>query len=167
MRHSILGIDVAQATLEVALLHNHQTQPGSFANTEAGVVQLTRWLEKRRVQALHVCLEATGRYGDTVALALHECGHQVSVVKPAQIHAFARTTLSRNKTDRSDARLIAHFCQVHQPPVWTPPLPEVRALQERVRRLEALMQMQQQEHNRLRAGVTAGTDDSRPYQPAS
>jgi transposase len=155
MSTAILGIDVAQATLEVALLHNGQTHQGHFANTEAGLAQLARWLEKRRVRELHVCLEATGRYGDAVALLLHEQGHQVSVVNPAQIHAFARTTLQRNKTDHSDARLIAQFCQLHHPPLWTPPTPEVRALQELVRRLEALMQMRQQEHNRLQSGVTS------------
>lgn len=155
MNAAILGIDVAQATLEVALLHNRQTHQGRFDNNEAGFAQLARWLGKRRVQELHACLEATGRYGDAVAEFLHEQGHRVSVVNPAQIHAFARTTLKRNKTDQSDAVLIAQFCQLHQPHAWTPPAPEVRALQEMVRRREALGQMHQQEHNRLRSGVTS------------
>jgi transposase len=155
MNATILGIDVAQATLEVALLHNRQTHQGRFDNSEAGLAQLARWLQKRRVRDLHACLEATGRYGDAVALFLHEQGHRVSVVNPAQIHAFARTTLRRNKTDQSDAVLIAQFCQMHQPNTWTPPAPEVRALQALVRRLEALGQMRQQEHNRLQAGLTS------------
>jgi transposase len=155
MPGSILGIDVAQATLEVALLHKGQTHQGRFDNNEAGLAQLARWLDKRRVQKLHVCLEATGRYGDAVAVFLHEQGQRVSVVNPAQIHAFARTTLQRNKTDQSDALLIAQFCHLHQPSTWTPPAPEVRALQEMVRRWEALAQMRQQEHNRLHAGVAS------------
>jgi transposase len=51
----------------------------------------------------HVCMEATGRHSLGVALALHEAGHVVSVVNPAQIRDFARTKLGRNKTDKVDA----------------------------------------------------------------
>jgi transposase len=41
---------------------------------------------------VHACLEATGRYG--VALHLHDAGHRVSVVNPAQIKHCAK--LGRN-----------------------------------------------------------------------
>jgi transposase len=43
---------------------------------------------------VHACLEATGRYG--VALHLHDAGHRVSVVNPAQIKHFGRVKLGRN-----------------------------------------------------------------------
>jgi transposase len=77
-----------------------------------------RWLDKCPVAQLHVCLEATYRYSDAVAAFVHQQGHQVSLVNPTQIHAFAHRTLQRNKTNRSDALLIAQFYQLHQPHAW-------------------------------------------------
>jgi transposase len=55
----------------------------------------------------------------------------------------------------ADAEQIARFCQLHQPPPWTPPAPEVRTLQALVRRLDALIEMRQSEKNRLAAGPAA------------
>jgi transposase len=98
-------------------------------------------------------MEATGTYGEALATYLHEAGHRVSVVNPAIIKAFAITEMSRTKTDKSDATLIARYCQKHQPPVWSPPAPEISELQALVRRLEALLEMLQQERNRLAAGI--------------
>jgi transposase len=152
---AILGIDVSQATLDVALLHGQRQRQASFANSIEGFERLTRWLAQHTRGPMHACLEATGRYGDALALFLYEAGHTVSVVNPARIQAFARATMSRNKTDSGDARLIARFCALHQPPPWTPPAPEVRTLQELVRRLAALEQMHHQERNRLKAGLAA------------
>jgi len=62
--------------------------------------------------------------------------------------------LSRTKTDRVDAELIARFCLAHQPPPWIPPAPEIRELQALVRRLEALIEMRVAEENRLSSGLT-------------
>ena len=77
------------------------------------------------------------------------------MVNPAQIHHFAQTSLSRTKTDKVDAQSIARFCQMHRPAVWTPPAPEIRALQALVRRLESLLEMQSVEKNRLAAGPSS------------
>ena len=106
---------------------------------------------------MHACLESTGTYGEAAALALHQSGHRVSIVNPALVRAFGQSELSRTKTDKADAQLMARFCRMHQPPAWTPPLPEVRELQALVRRLEALEAMQQMEQNRLETGVASAT----------
>jgi transposase len=78
----------------------------------------------------------------------------VSVVNPAAIKAFAAAQLSRTKTDKVDAELIARFCSTQQPPGWTPPAVEVRELQALVRRLESLQEMRTREANRLQAIIT-------------
>jgi len=39
----------------------------------------------------------------------------MSVVNPAQVKAYARSQLQRNKTDRLDAALIADFCRTQHP----------------------------------------------------
>ena len=151
-----LGIDVAKAKLDVVLLNEAlQEHSGVFANSPKGFKQLQQWLNKRLDGELHACLEATGQYGEAVAEFLHTAGYTVSVVNPARIKAFAASRLSRQKTDQTDARLIALFCQSQRLEVWTPPAPEQRALQAMVRHLHDLKAMRQQEHNRLTSGVSA------------
>jgi transposase len=100
-------------------------------------------------------MEATGSYGEALAAYLYSAGHRVSIVNPAVIKAFAATEMSRTKTDKTDAGLIARYCLKHQPPAWSPPPPEISELQALVRRLEALLEMRQQESNRLEAGIAA------------
>jgi len=89
-----------------------------------------------------------------IDIAKAKRGHPVSVVNPAAIKAFAASRLSRTKTDRVDAELIARFCLAQQPPAWIPPAAELRELQALVRRLEALIEMRVAEENRLSAGLT-------------
>jgi transposase len=110
---------------------------------------LENFLKKRCPHKAHVCLEATGLYGDAVAEFLHERGYTVSVVNPARIKAYGDSQLKRNKTDRSDAALIADFCRTQQPDAWQPPAPEVKELRALLRHLDDLQAMQQQEANRL------------------
>jgi transposase len=154
-----LGIDIAKTTFDAALLPatasaHAKPRHKAFANIPAGFDQLALWLRQNLAAAgtVHACLEATGTYGEALALYLREAGYGVSVVNPAQIKAFGQSQLSRTKTDKADAALIARFCQMHEPPAWTPPPAETRALQALVRRLESLEQMRHMEHNRLEAG---------------
>ena len=55
-------------------------------------------------------MESTGNYGEPLAAYLFGLGYTISVVNPAQIKGFGRSELSRTKTDRADAQLIARFC---------------------------------------------------------
>lgn len=150
-----LGLDIAKAKFDAALLVGGQVHHRVFANTPAGHAELLAWLGQKGQARVHVCLEATGTYGEAVALALHAAEHVVSYINPARLKAFAQTTMTRTKTDKTDAILLARFCEVHHPPRWTPPAPELRELQALVRRWESLQQMRQQEVNRLASGVTA------------
>jgi transposase len=66
----------------------------------------------------------------------------------------------RLKNDRVDAAVIARFTRAVNPETWTPLPSEVKELQALMRRLESLVQMQQQESNRLEtatATVAPGT----------
>jgi transposase len=149
-----LGIDIAKLKFNVCLINiNAKLKHKVFPNTATGFEQLRDWLSKQRVERAHVCLEATGPYGDALSLFLHQAGHRVSVVNPAAIKAFAQSRLSRTKTDRVDAELIARFCLAQAPPAWTPLPQEVRELQALVRRLESLIEMRVMEENRLSSGL--------------
>ena len=59
---------------------------------------------------VHACMEATGGWSEELAYFLQERGHVVSIVNPMQIRAFGQSELSRTKTDKADAALIARFC---------------------------------------------------------
>ncbi len=149
MHSPTLGIDIAKATFQAALLHDGKLHHHRFDNTESGFRQLQAWLVRHRSKRLHACMEATASYGDDLAQFLHDAGHTVSIVNPARIKGFAQSQLQRNKTDKLDAALIARFCQQQQPEAWSPPPAEIKQLQGLVRRLEALQEMRQQEVNRL------------------
>ena len=134
-----LGIDVSKLKLDVALLLSTGTHAATFTNTPKGFLALARWLARFPVQP-RVCLEATGTYALPVAHFLHGQGLVVSIVNPMAIHFFARTRMSRNKTDAHDATLIAHFGQQHQPRAWQPPTPAQAQLQPLVRVREQVLE---------------------------
>lgn len=143
-----LGIDIAKLKLDVALKTADKTSVKQFENSPAGFRALQAWLGSFSLPSVHACLEATGTYGDAVALFLHEQGHTVSLVNPLRIKGYAAAKLQRNKTDKADARLIAEFCEKENPSPWTPPAPEISHLQALTRRIETLSEMLQMEQNR-------------------
>jgi transposase len=156
MTQAIIGIDISKQKFDLCLLRdNGKLKHKVFANSAAGFLQLSAWLQKQKVEGAHLCMEATGTYGEALATYLFDAGHLVSIVNPTIIKAYAQSHLSRTKTDKVDATLIARFCQERKPPAWSPLPREVRDLQALVRRLESLLEMRQMEANRLEAGVTA------------
>jgi transposase len=92
MSAPVLGIDIAKQRMEVALLIDGKVKNKSFKNTTEGFEALALWLKKLGIERVHACLEATGNYGEDLAIFLHEAGHTVSIVNPARIkgsHPFA------------------------------------------------------------------------------
>ena len=73
---------------------------------------------------------------------------------PAIIKAYGQSHLSRTKTDKADATLIARFCDERHPPAWHPLPAEICELQALVRRLDSLLEMRQMEANRLEVAGT-------------
>jgi transposase len=147
-----LGIDVAKQTCEGALLQEGKYQHKKFANSPGGFRTLEEWLQGRGVVQVHAILEATGTYGEALALQLYEAGHQVSIVNPARIKAFGQSELQRNKTDRTDAALIARFAEKHKSEAWTPPPAELQLLKALVRHLDDLGAQRRQWQQRLTEG---------------
>lgn len=155
MTNPTLGIDIAKLKFNVCLINlSGKLKHKLFPNTSSGFEQLCEWLSRQGVQRVHACMEATGTYGDGLAHFLYQAGHTVSVTNPAAIKAFAGSRLSRTKTDKVDAELIARFCLAQAPVAWTPLPQEVRELQALVRRLESLIEMRVMEENRLSSGIT-------------
>src|SRR5215467_9780068 len=121
MGQIFVGIDVAKAAVEVCV-----RPTGEAFAVPRDEVGLARLVERLRAwgPAL-VVLEATGGYEASVAAALAEGGLAVVVVNPRHARDFARSTGTLAKTDRVDARLLAHFADAVRPPVR--PLPTAAA----------------------------------------
>jgi len=149
MSVSVLGIDIAKQKFDVALLVEGKTKHKTCKNSAEGFETLMLWLEKQGIQKVHACLEATGNYGEDLAIYLHDAGHIVSIVNPARIKGFAQSELIRTKTDKLDAALIARFCLAMKPGPWGPPTPAIRSLRALVRRVDSLIDMRSQEKNRV------------------
>ena len=106
-----LGIDVSKLKFDVALARDAgKFKHRAFPNSPSGFAQLSAWLTKQKAGRAHACLEATGAYSEALATYLHEQGHVVSLVNPAQIKAYAESHLARAKTDKADSTLLARFC---------------------------------------------------------
>ena len=109
----ILGIDIAKRKFDVCLrtaTADGPRQAHTFPNHAKGFQALNAWLAKHHVPQLHACLEATSRYGDALALHLHQHGHTVSLVNPRRTRHYADSRLVRTQNDTLDAALIADFC---------------------------------------------------------
>lgn len=146
---AVLGVDVGKTDFHCALIMGDVVRSHPFPNSPAGFAQLNRWLSNRKVERVHACLESTGGWSEELAADLHEHGHVVSIVNPLAVKAFGGSELSRTKTDKADAALIARFCAAMQPSPWKPPSPLHRRLQQLARRRLALDEMRTQEKNRL------------------
>lgn len=148
-----LGIDTAKKSFDVQLVGGSQQQAGTFDNNHDGFGKLRRWLKKRKVETLHVCMEATGRYWEDLAFFLYEEGHSVSVVNPKLIKRHSETTMQRNKTDRQDAATITDYCLKHKPDLWSPPPLAYRQLRTMVRHLQTLKNDRTRARNRRQSGI--------------
>jgi transposase len=152
-----IGVDVSKLKLDVARLRGGKFKNKVFDNNRNGFKALAAWLAEDGVstQQAHLCLEATGPYSEALALWLSDMGWCVSVVNPARVKGFAQSELTRNKTDKADAGLLARFCAALAPEPWSAPSLVVRQLRSLVERLQALKDMHQQEMNRLEAADAA------------
>ena len=144
-----VGIDVAQATLDVRVL------PADLAvrvpNTPDGHRRLLDSLRPLTPQPadIRVVLESTGGLELPAALALEAAGLQVAVIKPERARYFAKAHGQLAKTDALDAGILARFAR--DVPLTITPLPpeELRHLRDLLDRRHQLLEMRTMESNRL------------------
>jgi transposase len=153
---NVVGIAIAKDSFEVALTQDNVTyKTASFVNQPKGHLSFLRWLARQTEGQVHLCLEATGRYGEALADTLFHHGYLVSVVNPFQIFAYGKSKLRRNKNDKLDAQLIADFCFTQTPPLWMAPSQSQRELKELTRHINTLKEDRQRKRNQLNAGVSS------------
>jgi transposase len=140
-----VGIDVGKSALDANRYGSVEVP--HFGNNEPGCQKLVAWIQS--LGELQVVVEATGGYEHPIVRALWDQGIAVSVVNPMRVREFAKSQGILAKTDKIDARLIAHFGQVTQPictPVQTQADIYLSACVERRRQLVSMVTT---EKNRL------------------
>ncbi len=108
MSNTTLGIDVGKFELAIALRKDGKFTDKLVENNSKGFQKILKFLEKNAPEA-EVYLEATGRYGESITNFLFAHGFDVKVVNPLKIKAFSQLKMSRQKTDKVDAQIIAEF----------------------------------------------------------
>lgn len=150
-----VGVDIAASSFAASwrLQDSPAQRARQFSQTPEGFAAFQAALASTGVPADQtlLVLEATGSYWITLAVTLHQAGYHVSVVNPAQVHAFARSLPRRAKTDALDAQLLAQFAADRVPARWTPPEQVYHELRQRLLVRDGLLTMRQQARNQRHA----------------
>ena len=109
MSKPILGIDVSKLGLTISLLIDKNHYHTKVDNNKQGFEFLFKWLKQHKVNKVSACMEATGIYSKAIADFLYIKNHEVSIVNPSCINAFAKSKLASHKTDKVDSMLIAEY----------------------------------------------------------
>ena len=147
-----VGIDVAKATLEVAV--SGQPKTLALSNDEARYAALLAHLSGLDVGL--VLLEATGGFELACATALQLAGFAVAIINLRQARDFARAMGHLAKTDRIDAGVLADMARTllarDDLSKLVKPLPDAQQLelQALVTRRRQLMAMKLAEDHRMK-----------------
>jgi len=108
-----IGIDVSKQLLEVAVFNSDRhfrcpNEPKKFPELMAELLVL---------RPKRIVLEATGGLEKPIVRALGALGLPVVLVNPRQVRDFAKAMGLLAKTDRLDAKVLAHFAATIAPPL--------------------------------------------------
>lgn len=142
-----IGIDVSKQWLDIVVIPNGESL--RIGNTEQAIGELIKDLENQDHSIERIVVEATGGYEDLVVRMLIDAGLPVARVNPGRVREFARSVGQLAKTDKLDARILAHFGKAVKPALTVLPSPKKRALDALLERREQLLNMQTAEKNRL------------------
>jgi len=113
-----VGIDISKLSFDVAICNfESKYKYFKFANNEGGFVSFLKHLDTSE----SICvMEASGPYYLKLATFLSEREIAVCVVNPLIIRRFSQMRMSRTKTDKKDAMLIAEYGKTEKPNLWQP-----------------------------------------------
>ena len=100
-----IGIDVSQDYLDMAAYPSGQIW--RYKNNRSGIAKIVAKLEVLNPKI--VVMEATGGLECNLRQALDEAGLAIAVVNPKRIRDHGRSMGMLAKTDKLDARVMAHF----------------------------------------------------------
>lgn len=140
-----IGIDVSKSKLDIAVWDTGEYWVES--NEEKGLAKLIKKL--KIMDPLLIVLEATGGLELPLVYELAYAKLPVAVVNPKRVRDFARSIGQLAKTDKLDAKIIAHFAYAVQPEIRKLPSVEDERLTALVTRRRQVIEMLTAEKNRL------------------
>lgn len=142
---TFVGIDVSKAHFDVAV--HEQALEWQADNTAAGIGELLHRLQD--VAPTLIVLEATGGFEVPLVAELAAVQLPVVVINPRRVRDFARSTGQLAKTDKLDAKLLAHFAAALRPTPRPLPTDQEEHLTALLTRRKQLVEMLTVEKNRL------------------
>lgn len=140
-----VGIDVSKAWLDVALHEREETFRTS--NEETGIANLVKRM--KGLKPTLIVLEPTGGFEMLVVAELTHAGLPVVVVNAKRVRDFARATGRLAKTDKLDAKVLAHFAAAVRPALRSLRSEEEEQLAALLTRRRQVVDMLTVEKNRL------------------
>lgn len=140
-----VGIDVSKSWLDVAIEERSTTW--HVDNTDSEIVKLVKQVSK--LKPTLVVLEATGGFEKRLVLELTKRRIPTVVASPRRVRAFARASGRLAKTDKLDAKLLAHFAAMVRPEPRPLPTEVEEQLTALLTRRRQLVDMVTIEKNRL------------------
>jgi transposase len=112
MSEPYVGIDPASETFAASVFYSPSQVKAArtaFENSPEGISAFEAWLQSEEItpEQVHICIENTGVYGETLCYELHARGYRISLLDARSVQkAFSD---GQPKTDLLDARKIAEY----------------------------------------------------------
>jgi transposase len=142
---SFVGIDVAKHKLDLHI--RPEDRDLSTTNDTTGFKEIIGSLPQPTTCL--VVVESTGPYHKPLAETLIKAGHFVAVANARRVHSFGVAIGALAKTDKIDARTLAHYAEVVRPRTMSLPPKKQAEIVELVTRRRQLLDLRTAETNRL------------------
>lgn len=142
-----VGVDTGKSQLDIYIrpLDIFFTVP----NNDKGIKDAVKTIKKYSPQ--RIVVEATGRLEMPFIIACSEANLPFVVANPIHIKRFAGAIGRRAKTDKLDAKLIAHYSEAISPNLTQLKPENMRLMSDLVARRHQILTMQTMEKNRLQS----------------
>ena len=147
-----IGIDLSQDNLDMAAYPTNQIW--QYKYNVHGISKIVSKLKD--INPVLIVMEATGGMEKPLREALNEANLAVAVVNPRRIRDHGRSMGVLAKTDKLDAKVIAHFAAKIEPTPQPMPSKELQALDGIITRRSQLTNMLTAERNRLKQSGEPG-----------
>lgn len=140
-----VGVDTGKHQLDIYIrpIGEYFTVP----NTEEGIKKAVKRIKKYAVT--RIIIEATGRLELAFACAISKAHLPLVIANPLHVHQFALSTGKLAKTDKLDAKMIAHYGEALQPRLTTTKPENTQKISDLLVRRAELLEMRTMEKNRL------------------
>lgn len=148
-----VGVDVSKKTLDIAIKQSsgHYLHR-KISNDQQGFKKILALLPSDSC----VVMEATSSYYMPFAYFLYHNSISVSIVNPLSVNHFCKMRMSRAKTDKKDAAMIAEYGKSETPRLWVPKDPCLIELQQMEGILDNLTRQKTSVSNQKEAFACSG-----------